>query len=226
MNNTALQLSQSVVNVLHKLTDIIANILGGLTLIVGAFVAVNWPNYLFRHSVVWPDWIHYFCIALSFGYLGFMCWGFSHPKYFNQFKNDSLLGKVLPLIVAFSFFFLASGCFGTLTSELAEHGNAVLIPAQEIVPLPKTSRIEDVTDFYLWHALNLVPSLDITETLKMKRKFDYQDNGTAWLLLAFKFIIVWIAIYHISRWNEWRKDKQRELDSPDADGRDQANSGA
>lgn len=194
-----------IVGRILRLLEFLFSSILGLIIILGTFIAVNWPLYLFKWTVNQQDWIHYSTIVIAFAYLGFMCWGFSHPKYFSLYKNDNFLGKVLPLMVVISFFFLASGCFGSLTSELADHGRALL------VPMPELNNFAQVTDFYLWHAFNLLPGVDMPQTLNWQCRFEYKDDGTAWLLLLFKAIIVWIVIYHIKRWNEWRKEnKQKE----------------
>jgi len=49
---------------------------------------------------------------------------------------------------------------------------------------------DEIMSFYIWHLIDAVPLLEITQTLRWSPSMSYQDSGVGALLLAFKIIFI------------------------------------
>ena len=49
---------------------------------------------------------------------------------------------------------------------------------------------DEIMTFYIWHLIDAVPLLEITQTLRWSPPISYQDSGVGALLLAFKIIFI------------------------------------
>ena len=104
------------------------------------------------------------------------------------------LGRAAPLAVALGSVGFATGTFAAVTTWLWDSGHLDLTGSR----LVAIGADEDATgtfigiaaDFYLWHLLDSVPLLDIPATIRWSRPYEYSDNLSGWLLLAFKGFII------------------------------------
>jgi hypothetical protein len=86
--------------------------------------------------------------------------------------------------VALTLILLAIDLFATITWQTL--GDSGVLVSDGGRPLSH----ERLMDFYLWHALEFVPLLDVTKTLDWQVPVVYSGAGVGWLLLAFKGVIV------------------------------------
>lgn len=72
-----------------------------------------------------------------------------------------------------------------------------------------------MADFFLWHFLNAVPVLKITDTLLWDPPLTYDQPVVGWILLAFKISVISpvIAAFGWS-WKRFRETQTRTGDSP------------
>lgn len=60
-------------------------------------------------------------------------------------------------------------------------------PARSRLPIAEPA---DALDFFAWHALNSVPALEITGTMRWDEPLGYDDAGVGLLLLIFKVVVI------------------------------------
>ena len=75
--------------------------------------------------------------------------------------------------------------------------------------------VNAVADFFLWHFLNAVPVLKITDTLLWDPPLTYDQPVVGWILLVFKIAVISpvIAAFGWS-WKRFRKAPTQAGDSP------------
>ena len=109
-------------------------------------------------------------------------------------------GLAIPTLLAWTFLSAALGLFGSLTFALYDAGVVHLR-----IPGAAESAPGRVVDFYLWHFLEAVPILRVTETLRWDVPATYESAGVGWLLLTFKLFVI-IPIIGIFR-SYWQSRK-------------------
>lgn len=117
------------------------------------------------------------------------------------------LGFLNPLMIIVGLVFLAITCFAALTAALNDGGKVTFDTVVE------AKGMHIIFDFYLWHFCDLIPQLDVAETLKWDAPLTYKDKGIGWLLLAFKALMAYIVIARFYTWNKWRKEMRNKPQS-------------
>ena len=125
----------------------------------------------------------------------------------NSYTSGFFIKKIpessyAPLLVILSTGWLTIICFGALTSALSNDGII------QLEPTPEANFYPEVTNFFLWHALELIPALDINDVFDSDEPFIYNQVGVSWLVLVFRIIIVWVIIKQIYQWIKWAAKKQ------------------
>jgi hypothetical protein len=95
---------------------------------------------------------------------------------------------VTPFLYAFAVAFVAIILFSTLAFVLAERD--VIRFGTGPASARAVAEPADALDFFVWHLLDSVPSLDVTDTLRWKEPLGYTDGGVGVLLLAFKILVI------------------------------------
>lgn len=171
-------------------------------------------------------WVGVPVFALLAGAVALLFWIlFTDDKRRRLFDRAGRVasGFAIPTVLSWTFLSAALGLFGSLTFVLYQSGAVQLEPSQGSGEL----RSGHVVDFYLWHFLESVPLLRVTETLRWDLPVTYEAPRVGWLLLAFKLFVI-LPVIGIFR-SYWQYRKQRvegrrepEEDSsaiPDAPGR-------
>lgn len=116
-------------------------------------------------------------------------------------------------MLAWTFLLAALGLFASLTFVMHESGAVQLDLARGN---ERELRSGHLVDFYLWHFLDAVPPLRVTESLRWEQLVTYQGAGVGWLLLAFKLFVI-IPVIGIFR-SYWQYRKQRTEARPQPEG--------
>ena len=75
--------------------------------------------------------------------------------------------------------------FGSLTYALHQHGLVLLRATSSIQPT-----VDNVIVFYLWHFLNAIPLLDITNTVHWAVPITYEDTLIGVLVICYKILVI------------------------------------
>lgn len=172
-------------------------------------------------------------IAFSFIYFFMLLWWSGTKGYYRQFSfrfrddkvlNDrekgqkqsvfasakSIMGKgmsfLIPLMIIIGLVMLGSTCFGALTAAFVSNKSI------SFQPISQTPGLSELSDYYLWHFLELIPQIEVTETLMWEVPFTYREKGAGWILLIFKALMAYIVIARFYTWNKWRKELNKSPD--------------
>ena len=110
-------------------------------------------------------------------------WAFTAEHVHTRLR----LGRAEPLAATLLVIGVAVGTFAGLTTLLYEHGQLEL-KGQRVTG--ESTIIGVAADFYIWHILESVPLLDIPQTIGWEKPYEYSDNLSGWLLLAFKGFVI------------------------------------
>jgi hypothetical protein len=113
------------------------------------------------------------------------------------------LGVAAPIFVAVTYFVVSIGFFSSLTFVLHEHGSIDLIATRGTELFSG-----NVADFYLWHFLDAIPLLRVTETLRWSVPITYEAVQVGMLLLAFKLFVIIPTIGIFRTHREYQKDRK------------------
>jgi len=91
----------------------------------------------------------------------------------------------LPAAYSFSVLMLASLFFSSVSFVLLQEGKLVLAPGSS----PEVS-LGSLSDFFLWHFLDAVPLLKVTETLKWDVPLTYTSGTVGLIVLVFKVVVI------------------------------------
>jgi hypothetical protein len=135
-----------------------------------------------------------------------MC-GRAGERLFNRLRR---IGILAPLsyslgLLLFSIQFFAAATF------LLQQSERVTLTLGSATALS----VDAVADFFLWHFLNAVPVLKITDTLLWDPPLTYSQPAVGWILLAFKISVISpvIAAFGWS-WARFRETRTRTGVSP------------
>ena len=126
----------------------------------------------------------------------------------------------LPVWIAVMLLFVAVDLFSTFTFEvLGDDGR--LMPVCGLTADGKAAECDGVlsqgmlADFYLWHAAEFVPFLDVTGTLDWSAPVTYTGSAVGWLLLMFKGAIVVPIVLALRAVNGIRKQRAKPAKAAD-----------
>jgi hypothetical protein len=116
------------------------------------------------------------------------------PRWLRPFNPPERVAAWGAIALYVNFVIVAMGCFASIAFLL--HG---LTPP---FFLPATSPVEhgSLADFLLWHLLDAVPGLKVTETIGWKAPLTYDRAGAGWLLLLFKVMVIVPVVSGIGRY--------------------------
>jgi hypothetical protein len=197
-------------------------ILAAILIVWGtAYYSLSWGET--RLNIFWNSIL----VAISFIYFFLWLWWTGTKNFYKQFaykktietstkdkdpseKNSFMqsleskmnigMGILLPLMIIVGLVMLGVTCFGAFTSLLISNGSISFLVTS------KPLGVSELSDYYLWHFLELIPQIEVTKTIQWEVPFDYKDKGIGWLLLLFKTLMVFIVIARFYTWNKWRKE--------------------
>ena len=137
--------------------------------------AAFWPGFL----VVDIAGLIALAVATAVG----VWWAFGTEHVHTRLR----FGRAEPLAATLLVLGLAVGTFAGLTTLLNEHGQLEL---QGRRVEPDSAMLGVAADFYIWHLLDSVPLLDIPQTIRWAKPYEYSDSLSGWLLLAFKAFVI------------------------------------
>jgi hypothetical protein len=120
-----------------------------------------------------------------------------------QLIKGSGMSFLIPLMIIIGLVLLGATCFGAFTSFLVSNDSISFSPNN------KNQGLSELTDYYLWHFLQLIPQIKVTETIRWDVPFTYSDKGVGWILLLFKALMAYIVITRFYTWNKWRKERYK-----------------
>jgi hypothetical protein len=91
----------------------------------------------------------------------------------------------LPAAYSFSVLMLASLFFSSVSFVLVQQGKLALAPGSS-----HDVTLASLSDFFLWHFLDAVPLLKITETLKWDVPLTYTSGTVGLIVLVFKVVVI------------------------------------
>jgi len=157
---------------------------GVLIVCVVPMMAIKWvSDFLLAHAP-WP--VQVLALLLWALLLGGAVWVIATKE--RRDRTLSPLAGVhltFPAMYGVSVVMIACLFFGSASILMAGRGWLTFLPASSI-PLSASS----LTDFYLWHFVNAVPVLKITETLHWEVPLQYESARVGWILLLFKFTVI------------------------------------
>jgi hypothetical protein len=135
-------------------------------------------------------------LALSFQIIVFVIWGgllawavwlvATEKKRERLFtKLEERVGRFTPLAYSFNLLMIAMIFFSSVTYVFSAHGRLRFIGP----PGSKVS-FDSLQDFYMWHFLEAVPLLKVTETLGWKTSLTYDSALVGLVLLLFKLAVI------------------------------------
>jgi hypothetical protein len=134
-------------------------------------------------------------------------YGRTGERLLNRMRK---IGILAPLVYSLNLLLISIQFFAAATFLLQESGGVNLTLGSA-----KALSVDAVADFFLWHFLNAVPVLKITDTLLWDPPLTYDQPTVGWILLAFKISVISpvIAAFGWS-WKRFRKAPTRTGDSP------------
>jgi hypothetical protein len=138
-------------------------------------IAAFWPGFL----VVEIAALIVLAVVTAVG----VWWAFGTEHVHTRLR----FGRAEPLAATLLVLGLAVGTFAGLTTLLYEHGQLELHGRR----VARDSTLLGVAaDFYIWHLLDSIPLLDIPQTIRWAKPYEYSDSLSGWLLLAFKAFVI------------------------------------
>ena len=89
---------------------------------------------------------------------------------------------------------LLAELWSLLTLTLLHWGLASADP-----PLASGDEVPSTIRYYLWHAVDVIPALDVPETLNLTLPVSFVDRGSAGLLLAFEVMFLVVLAFPVMR---------------------------
>jgi hypothetical protein len=182
---------------------------GSLLTFVGILGLLILVPYFFARAVLqWtqtalPTLAHAVVLLAFFLALGYWAWMISGERGSQLFRRLNRQGVKWPFLFSIALLLFSVLCFASLSSTLNDHG---LIRFEPAIARGEFWRFQD---FYMWHFLNSIPGLNLTETLKLTHPYDYKDSLSGALLLCFKLIVIVPVIASFTLWNRIRKEHAR-----------------
>jgi len=143
---------------------------------------------LFSRAVVgkWPLWLQIATLTawgiLLAGALALIATKSMRNRMLERFVQVSV---GLPAAYSFSVLMLASLFFSSVSFVLVQQGKLALAPGSS-----HDVTLASLSDFFLWHFLDAVPLLKITETLKWDVPLTYTSGTVGLIVLVFKVVVI------------------------------------
>ncbi len=134
-------------------------------------------------------------------------YGRTEERLLNRMRK---IGILAPLVYSLNLLLISIQFFAVATFLLQESGSVTLTLGSA-----QALSVDAVADFFLWHFLNAVPVLKITDTLLWDPPLTYDQSAVGWILLVFKISVISpvIAAFGWS-WKRFRKVPERGGKSP------------
>jgi hypothetical protein len=134
----------------------------------------------------WHWWGQLIVLVLFGAIFGIVVYRLAEPVHrsgiIDLLVRDEPFGWAIPFLVAGAAFLFASSIFGLGTFLLADARALTLEdPACGSCTLTPT----DTFEYYVWHGLDAIPLLEVTERLKLAQPLTSEGVIAGWLLLAF-----------------------------------------
>jgi len=106
----------------------------------------------------------------------------SREYLFNRMHR---IGFFAPVLYSLNLLMISVQFFATWTFLLHQYGRVTLLPGSAAIV-----SAESFGDFFVWHFLNAVPVLKITDTILWNEPLLYSQASVGWMLLAFKVSVI------------------------------------
>jgi hypothetical protein len=140
-------------------------------------------------------WLVVFCLVLR---------GLStEARRDRVWKSLSRVGLVAPFVYVFVVTLIAIVLFSTLAFVLVDRELIHFGTDQSVARIAEPG---DALDFFVWHALDSIPALEITGTMRWDEPLNYDDPGVGLLLLIFRVVVIApVVAAFVSFWRYRRK---------------------
>jgi len=157
---------------------------GGLFLMTAPYLAFAYLSRVLLARL--PLWLQIACFVLW----GFLLGGallLISTKKWRQRVLEPLARYNIALPAAYSFQVLMLAClfFSSVTFVLVQNNLMSMTRGSADAVTPGS-----ISDFFLWHFLDAVPLLKITQTLGWRPPLTYDSFSVGWLLLLFKAVVI------------------------------------
>lgn len=132
----------------------------------------------------------------------------------SLFKMMRSRGILAPLVYSSALFIISLQFFAVATFLLHQSESLTLTLGSA-----KALSSDAVGDFFLWHFLNAMPLLRITDTLLWDPPLTYDHPAVGWILLAFKISVISPVIVAFS-WS-WKRFKKAPTEAQSQVGKSQ-----
>jgi hypothetical protein len=149
-------------------------------------------------------------LAVMFGILSVTILAISTDKRrINVLGNLHNRGFHWPVMYSASILYLAIACFTALFYFLNMHYDVITL--EPIFPITQL-KFTTLQDFFLWHFLDAIPSIDVPDTILFKIPYTYNHSLLGWLVLLFKVVVIipMIASFTVSFKLIKQKDQRLE----------------
>jgi len=134
-------------------------------------------------------------------------YGRAGERLFNRMRR---IGILVPLVYSLNLLLISIQFFAVATFLLQESESVTLTLGSA-----KALSVGAMGDFFLWHFLNAVPVLKITDTLLWDPPLTYDQPAVGWILLAFKISVISPVIVAFGwSWRRFRETQTRIEASP------------
>jgi hypothetical protein len=145
----------------------------------------------FRTGVLVVEIVALVALSLATAVAVWATFGPQRVERLRRYGRAEALGAALAAVG------FATGTFAAVTALFYDGGQLELEGARLSAAVgddAKDTFSGIAADFYLWHLLDSVPLLDIPETIRWKKPYEYTDHLSGWLLLGFKAFVIFPLI--------------------------------
>ena len=180
-------------------------ILFSLFLITASYKGVQYSSEKF------PEWLHFIVLGLYVVALTFLLYVIGSEE--NRIKYHSRvkiwLGPKGMLVLPLTLMFAAGGVLASILFRLYQRG---LIVLETCSGRPVTEG--GLMDFSVWHLLNIVPLLQLTNLLRRVEPYCYKQTRVGLLILIFQALVIIPSFNTIRFYWKHRKTPSEYLFDP------------
>jgi len=155
--------------------------LSSVLLVAASYKGIQYSSQHF------PEWLHFIVLGLYVVFLVFILYSTSTEE--NRFKHHSKVkawfGPHGMLVLPLTLIFAAAGVLASILFRLHQRG---------LIALETCSGREvnegGLMDFAVWHFLNIVPSLQLTNLLRRAEPYCYKQTRIGVLIAAFQVLVI------------------------------------
>jgi hypothetical protein len=118
--------------------------------------------------------------------LAVMVWVVATERRRLQFFGwlETKIGRFTPLAYSFNLLMIAMIFFASIT-YVSAHDRFLPVKSNQTAVT-----VDSLHDFYLWHFVDAVPLLRVTDTIGWQKPMNYEGHLVGWILLLFKLAVI------------------------------------